>query len=352
LPFSVSVDRILQKYLIVWLVALSLLAWCWPELWSAVHAHLPAGLAGAVRADFDPFVETKKSGGEDQPWLTVLIVATMFCVGALLPADEVRQLARKWSSVLGGTCVQYISMPLLAWSLARAFQLPPDLTRGVVLVGCVPGAMASNVLTLAGKGNVSYSVSLTTLATLVSPIVVPLALGLTLGESVKMEVLTAASRELLLEVVLPVVIGFTLCRLSVAFAGLMQRIGATIANLSILWIIAVVVGLSRDRLSETTSLILVVLLALNVLGYLAGFAGGSLLRLSPAMRRALTLEVGMQNAGVGAKLAVDLFKDTPTVAIPPAAYAFGCMLTGTILVQVLMWRDARRGGRGDVSGES
>ena len=165
-----SVDRILQKFLIVWLVALSLLAWYWPDLWSTIHSLFPAGMAAAIRPGFDPFVETKISGG-----LTVLIVATMFCVGALLPADEVRQLARKWWSVLGGTCVQYISMPLLAWGLARAFQLSPDLTLGVVLVGCVPGAMASNVLTLAAKGNVSYSVSLTTVATLVSPLVVPLA---------------------------------------------------------------------------------------------------------------------------------------------------------------------------------
>ena len=339
--------RILQKFLIIWLVALSLLAWYWPDLWGTVRSLLPADVAASSRPDFDPFVETRKYGGEDQPWLTVLIVATMFCVGSLLPADEVKQLGRKWWSVLGGTCVQYISMPLLAWAMARAFQLGPELTRGVVMVGCVPGAMASNVLTLAAKGNVSYSVSLTTLATLVSPLVVPLALFLTLGESIEREILTAASRKLLIEVVLPVVAGFSLCRLNSAFAVLMQRIGAAIANLSILWIIAVVVGLFRDSLAEITPLILVVLLILNLLGYLAGFGGGRLLGLQPGMRRALMLEVGMQNAGVGAKLALDLFQDTPTVAIPPAAYAFGCMLTGTILVQVLMWRDGRIAAVGD-----
>jgi BASS family bile acid:Na+ symporter len=340
-------NGILQKYLLVWLVALSLLAFCWPDLWSGVHGRLPGGVAELLRADFDPFTETKVRAGAEQPWLTVLIVTTMFCVGALLPADEVRQLARKWPSVLGGTCVQYISMPLLAWGLARLFQLSPELTRGVVMVGCVPGAMASNVLTLAVRGNVSYSVSLTTLATLVSPVVVPLALGLTLGASVDRTFLADASRKLLIEVVLPVVAGFSLCRLSPALAGLMQGIGAAIANLAILWIIAVVVGLTRDKLSEVTWLILFVLLLLNLLGYLAGFGGGTLLRLAPGMRRALMLEVGMQNAGVGAKLAVDLFQDMPTVAIPPAAYAFGCMLTGTILVQALVWHEGRRSARED-----
>ena len=110
-----------------------------------------------------------------------------------------------------------------------------------------------------------------------------------------------------------------------------------------MWIIAVVVALSRDHLAAVTPLILVVLLVLNLLGYLAGFSGGTLLRLEPGMRRALMLEVGMQNAGVGAKLAVDLFQDMPTVAIPPAAYAFGCMLTGTILA---VWWKTRGGGQG------
>lgn len=338
--------RLLQKYLLLWLIALSLLAFCWPDLWSAAREALPGGAAELLRSDFDPFVETRVRADVDQPWLTVLIVATMFCVGALLPADEVKQLARKWHSVLGGTCVQYVSMPLLAWGLARLFQLSPELTRGVVLVGCVPGAMASNVLTLAARGNVSYSVSLTTLATLVSPIVVPLALALTLGASIDRSILADASLKLLLEVVLPVVAGFSLCRLSPLLNRLMQRVGAAVANLSILWIIAVVVALTRDKLAEVTSLILAVLLILNLLGYLAGFGGGALLRLEPGMRRALMLEVGMQNAGVGAKLAVDLFQDMPTVAIPPAAYAFGCMLTGTILVQALMWRDGKGSGVG------
>lgn len=57
------------------------------------------------------------------------------------------------------------------------------------------------------------------------------------------------------------------------------------------------------------------------------------MRLPESMRRALTLEVGMQNAGLGTGLVLTLFPDNPTAAIPTAAYTFGCMLSGTLLAQ-------------------
>jgi BASS family bile acid:Na+ symporter len=115
--------------------------------------------------------------------------------------------------------------------------------------------------------------------------------------------------------------------------------------LTILWIIAIVVGLNRERLAGFEAAILLALLILNLAGYVAGYFGGGLLRLKQPMRRALTLEVGMQNAGVGTWLVLTVFKDEPAAAIPPALYTFGCMFTGTILARV--W--AELGGRGEKS---
>ena len=78
------------------------------------------------------------------------------------------------------------------------------------------------------------------------------------------------------------------------------------------------------------------ILAINLGGYLIGYCSGTAFRFPEAMRRALTLEVGMQNAGLGAMLATTLFtgEEHAAVAIAPAMYTFGCMLTGTILAQV------------------
>ena len=67
---------------------------------------------------------------------------------------------------------------------------------------------------------------------------------------------------------------------------------------------------------------------------------GVVMKLPDTMRRALTLEIGMQNAGLGAVLARQLFESREAIAIAPAMYTFGCMLTGTLLAGI--W--ARRSG--------
>jgi bile acid:Na+ symporter, BASS family len=141
-------------------------------------------------------------------------------------------------------------------------------------------------------------------------------------------------------VVGPVLIGHLLCRFWQQGSGIAQKAAPLIANGTIVWLIAVVVALNRDRLlgvfdGEATSpgKLLTVLLLINLLGYCAGYLGGGKLKLKQSMRRALTLEVGMQNAGLGTVLVLGLFKDQPVVAIPTAVYTFGCMLTGTLLAQ-------------------
>jgi bile acid:Na+ symporter, BASS family len=308
----------LERLLLVWLLLLSLVAWLW---------------TGWFPARFDPFAAS-------QPWLGALISITMFAIGSLLPRDEMQHVLARWPTVLGGTAVQYTAMPVLAYTIGHAIGLDRDALIGTILVGCVPGAMASNVLTLTARGNVSYSVSLTTTSTLLSPLVVPAALWLLLGSSgpIGRQIDPRATGiSLLLQVVLPVVAGHLLARRFGALAAVMKRVGPIAANLAILWIIATVVGLNRERLADTTPRLLVALLLVNLLGYAAGSAAGRVMRLPDSMRRALTLEIGMQNAGLGAFLAIRLFPDNEAVAIAPAAYTFGCMLTGTVLAQLWSW---------------
>lgn len=306
----------IQRYLIVSLVLLSLTAYFWP-------GRLPDGADTRL---WDPFVASK-------PILSYLIAATMFAIGCLLPPDEVRQVGRRWPTVLGGTTVQYASMPALAYIFAHVFHLEQEARMGVIMVGCVPGAMASNVLTMVARGNVSYSVSLTTSATLLSPLAVPAMLAWALQAYVRLNPLDV-SLKLLTEVVGPVVAGFVLCRRWGWLEARMRHWGPVVANLVILWVIAVVVGLNRDRLGLAGGVLIGALATVNLLGYLAGYGGSMLMRLPHSMRRALTLEVGMQNAGLGTYLALELFPDRPSAAIPPAIYTFGCMLTGAVLARL------------------
>lgn len=296
----------LQRFILLWLVLSSAIAYAWPDITD-------------LR---DPFFAASD-------WLGVLVVITMFCVGTTLPIEEVNQLPKRWASVLAGTTVQYVTMPLLAWIVVRILDPDPQTAAGILIVGCVPGAMASNVLTLTARGNVSYSISLTTAATLLSPLAVPLTLWLTIG-SKDFNGLEAI-RTMLLFVVAPVFVGHLCSRWSPQARRIAKVAAAPAANLAILAIIAIVVAKTRSSISQTTAGLLAGLVVINVCGYLAGYFSSAAIRTPEKMRRALTLEVGMQNAGTGVVLAQKLFGDESAALVPCALYTFGCMLTGTML---------------------
>jgi BASS family bile acid:Na+ symporter len=309
---------VLERYLLAWLLAICGVAFWWPEIF---------GAAG------DPFVASKRA----IPWL---LAATMFAVGTMMPRDEVRQVAKRWPHVLFGTAIQYSAMPLLGWAAARWSGLSPEYQIGIILVGCVPGAMASNVLTLNARGHTSYSVSLTTASTLLSPIVVPFALSATLGQSIRLDRLQV-SLDLLMQVVLPVLSGYAVARFTPWGERWGVRFGPIVANCVILWIIATVVALNRSRLAAGSLELLAPLLAVNLLGYVAGYGAAAAIGQPESMRRALTIEVGMQNAGLGTSLALQYFKDQPAATVPTALYTFGCVFTATILAR--WWASGKRG---------
>ncbi|HID74833.1 MAG TPA: bile acid:sodium symporter family protein [Planctomycetaceae bacterium] len=335
--FFNALRSLIERPLVVWLALLSLLAFSW-DRWLA---DLP-----------DPFVASK-------PYGACLFAITMLAIGSLLPRDEVVQLARRWRAIVSGTAIQYTSMPLLAYAFGRLFGLHGPWMVGMIMVGCVPGAMASNVLTLAARGNVSYSLSLTTSATLLSPVFVPAVLGIALagtaeyplGEIAIKVALTSAN--LLWMVVLPVIAGYCLSRLWWVWEAAAKHLGAIIANLTILWIIATVVAANRTQLAVLDPGPVLALLAVNLSGYSVGAVGGHALGLPSPMRRALTLEIGMQNAGLGTIL-VGIISPDPAAAIAPAIYTFGCMLTGTVLARAWAEWDRRHAicYRGRTSGRN
>lgn len=304
--------QILSRYLLGWLVLACLLAFFWPSLCGSVEP-------------LDPFLLSRET-------MQGLIALTMLAIGSLLPWEEIRLVAKSWPKVLGGTAVQYFSMPLLAYAVSQYFGLEGGYFYGIMLVGSVPGAMASNMLTMIARGNVSYSVGLTTSATLFSPLIVPWVLVFFLGKFMALDV-GEMSQTLLLTVVTPVLVGFVLSQYFPFWKRLAQATGEILANIAILWIIASVVAQNRETLEHFPLFLILPLLCVNLGGYAAGWLGGKCLRIDTRMSRALIIEVGMQNAGLGTFIARQYFSDFPEAALCCAMYTFGCMFTGIVLVQ-------------------
>ncbi len=315
-----------RNALFLWLLGTSGLAWAWPMFgWQADPFRLPGwGLWG-------------------------LVAVTMLSLGATIDADQLRELRRRPADVLLGVGVQCTWMPLLAWSVVRMLQLDGPMAGGVVLVGCVPGAMASNVLTLLSRGNVSYSICLTTVATLLAPVTVPLLLTVLAHVSAEDSLVDpwGISRTLVGTIVMPVAIGYIAKERLPAVQPVAQLWAPRAAACALLWIIASVVAGNRERLAHVESAMLLGLVVINLSGYAGGWAVGRLTRMSLPMRKALTLEIGMQNAGLGTALAGTLYGAGSAAQIPTAAYTFGCMFTGTVLAG---WWNHRRNSEGAADG--
>ncbi|MFN3189934.1 MAG: bile acid:sodium symporter family protein [Aureliella sp.] len=332
--------------LLLALMVSSTLAFAWPSVAAAIglspqNMSKPAveeGSDTAASVDRQVQPNTADQLGFDPFWLPKwglrwLVIITMFCLGMAIKLRELRELRQHPIAVFLGVAVQCIWMPFLAWSAIRILGLTGPIASGVVLVGCVPGAMASNVLTMTARGNVSYSISLTTVATLLSPISVPLALSV-IGHFDEQHILPNPWQQattLLTTVVLPVLLGFAVQQLVKQKIQWLVTLAPWVASIALLWIIASVVAVNRNQLGLISLALLVALLAINVAGYLGGGIAAWTKRLPSSMGRALSLEVGMQNAGLGTFLAANMFGSESPALIPTAAYTFGCMLTGTLL---------------------
>ena len=201
------------------------------------------------------------------------------------------------------------------------------MRTGIVLVGCMPGAMASNVMTVLFRGDLILSVAMTTVATLLSPLL--LAFWLPLLSDTRIEVPVASLVwNATWMVVLPVSIGMLLRAQRAVMPAAWDRIATGLASLAIVLIILVVVAANRSRLTGLGPELALAMVGLNLAGYALAFGVASTLRWPPAQRRTLVIEVGMQNAGLGSVLAMVHLGDAG--AVPSALYTALCVVTASL----------------------
>ena len=265
-----------------------------------------------------------------RPYLDWMFFGTMLGIGCTMNFSDFEPLRRRPHLVLLGILVQFLVMPGCGFLIAKALRLPPDLFLGMILVGVVPGAMASNVIAYLAKTDVAYSIALTTTATLLSPLLTPALTYLYASTVIQIDFL-AMLLSILKIVILPLAIGFMLKH---RFQRQIDKIHGTFPALSALCIAIIcgmVVALNQSRIASLTGVLFLAIVVHNLLGYTGGYLGGMLLRFDPRRRRTLSIEVGMQNAGLGAVLAIKHF--SPETALIPAIFATWCVITASLLAR-------------------
>ncbi len=256
---------------------------------------------------------------------------TMLCVGTLVRPEQVRAFLGAPLRALIGLAGQYTIMPLCAWAVSLAFS-DPVLRTGIVLVGCMPGAMASNVMTVLLRGDLILSVTMTSVATLLCPLVIALWLPLLADTRVDVPVAGMVWNTLWM-VVLPVLSGIGLRSLGFRLPRVWDSLATGLASLAIVLIILVVVAANRERLAQLGPALVLGMLALNLGGYALAFGAATAMRWPRAQRRTLVIEVGMQNAGLGSVLALVHLGEAG--AVPSAFYTVLCVVTSAAALPLL-----------------
>lgn len=265
--------------------------------------------------------------------INYLLGIVMFGMGLTLNLHDFKVVFSRPRDVIVGCLAQFTIMPLLAWGLSRLFSLDEALALGVILVGCCPGGTASNVITYLAKGDLALSVGMTGVSTLLAPFMTPLLTWLLAGKSVDVDVVSMFL-SILWVIIIPIAIGLIVKRLLPAFSSRATTFLPAISTLAIAAIVAIVVSANAQKLLMGGMVVIIVVMLHNLLGIGLGYTIGSILRLSSPKRKAISIEVGMQNSGLACSLAATHFAAFPMATIPGAIFSVWHNISGAIVARL------------------
>jgi len=270
--------------------------------------------------------------------INYLLGVVMFGMGLTLNPLDFKIVFSRPKDVGIGCLAQFTIMPLLAWALARIFGLPPELTIGIVLVGCCPGGTASNVITYLAKGDLALSVGMTCVSTIAAPFITPLLTWLLVGETVHVDVLNMFW-SIVKVIILPIGIGFIVKHFFANFTKSVIDYMPAFSSLAIAVIVGTVVAANSSQLLTVGPLILLVVALHNICGFALGFGLAKLVRMSHEKCTAVSVEVGMQNSGLACSLAQTHFAAMPFAAVPGAIFSVWHNIAGAIWARILSVRN-------------
>ncbi|MCU4442298.1 bile acid:sodium symporter family protein [Acinetobacter pittii] len=293
--------QFIQKTFALWVIVFAALALWQPEFFIWLKAYIP--------------------------WILGIIMLGM---GMTMTVDDFKGVLQSPKAVLIGVVAQFVVMPGLAYVLCKLFNLAPEIAVGVILVGCCPGGTASNVITYMAKGNVALSVACTSVSTLLAPVLTPAIFYLLASQWLKID---AASMfiSILQVVLLPIVVGLILRTWLKRQVESYIQVMPLVSVIAIVAIVAAIIGGSKAAILQSGLLILAVVILHNGLGYLLGFTAARFFKLPYADSKAIAVEVGMQNSGLGVALAAVHFAASPITAVPSAIFSLWHNISGPAL---------------------
>lgn len=279
---------------------------------------------------------------------TVILGIIMLTMGLTLTTDDFKILARRPLDIFVGACAQFIIMPGVAYLLVHVWHLDPALALGILLVGCCPGGVSSNIMSYLCHGDVAFSVGMTCASTLLAPVITPLLMQITAGEIIHIDAV-GMFLNILIVTILPVAIGCTLNYLYSRRPSfpVIQSLMPGISVSCLAMIVGGVISTVHDDLVARGFMLFMwtfaVVFCHNTLGYALGWLSGRLAGFNRAKKRTISIEVGMQNAGLATVLAANFFAAQPLAVLPCAISCAWHSISGTILAGIYLKWDHMHG---------
>jgi BASS family bile acid:Na+ symporter len=247
-----------------------------------------------------------------------LLQLIMFGMGTELSLKDFANVVRMPKGIILGVVCHYTIMPMIGFAVASLFNFPGEIAAGIILVGCCPSGLASNVMAYLSRANLALSVSVTTISTLLAPFITPLLMRLLAGSLIEINI-WAMVWDITKIVILPLVAGLAFHYLVRGKFKWLDKAMPVLSMIGIVLIITVITAAGRDSLLKVGALLILATFIHNVAGFVLGYWSGRLLKFSERDCRTIALEVGMQNAGLASGLALTMGK-IATTGLAPAIF--------------------------------
>jgi len=250
-------------------------------------------------------------------------------MGTELSLKDFANVIKMPRGIIIGVVGHYVIMPLVGLSVAKLFNFPNEIAAGIILVGCCPSGLASNVMSYLARANLALSVSVTTISTLLAPFLTPLLMQFLGGGFVQID-FWGMVWDITKIVILPIAAGLAFHYLVRGKFTWLDKAMPFLSMIGIAFILTIITAAGRDNLLKVGGLLIVATFIHNLAGYFFGYWSARIFKFHERDCRTIALEVGMQNAGLASGLALAMGK-LATAGLAPAIFGPVMNVTGSTL---------------------
>jgi|UniRef100_UPI0040493FE1 bile acid:Na+ symporter, BASS family len=271
-------------------------------------------------------------------FLPFSLAVIMFGMGLSLRLEDFKRILIYPKAVGIGLLNQLILLPVVAFGIAKAFQLPPELAVGLMILAVCPGGATSNLITHLAKGDAALSITLTAFSSVITVVSIPFLVNFSIGyfipggEAQQLEVVGTVLSVLFITLI-PVALGMITLAKAPALAQKWDKPFRKISTVFFVIIVLAAILKERENLVQYFIEAGPAALALNLSTLAISFAMAKWARLPFRQGLTIAIESGIQNGTLGITIAATLLVNS-VMSIPSAIYSL--LMFGTAAL-VILW---------------